>query len=67
MTHWNYRIIKTDEGWGLYEIHYDPDPVARTINPMTGLYETIDEVRNDLHRMYQDSLKEPLDDFAQED
>jgi hypothetical protein len=33
---WNYRVVQTDEGFGIYEVYYMDDKVGRTESPVIG-------------------------------
>lgn len=60
--YWNYRIIKVDDGYGLFEVYYfnkDKSLSARCENPISW-GETKEELQNTLLMMLVDSLKHPV-------
>jgi hypothetical protein len=59
---WSYNIVKTNDGYGLYEVYYDDDwkrPFMRTQEPIY-LADTIDEVKNAIQMMYNDCQRNPI-------
>ncbi len=57
---WNYRIVKTEKGHGLFEVYYEDSgkPYARSTDPVLNFYcdtqdelsEIIDMIKSSLHR-----------------
>ncbi|MDD1608609.1 MAG: hypothetical protein LUQ18_08955 [Methylococcaceae bacterium] len=48
---WNYRIIKTPEGFSVYEVFYDEEgkPVSTTVNPTLDFFcDTVEELLEEL-------------------
>ena len=48
---WNYRIVKTPDGFSIYEVYYNEDgePVATTVNPTLDFFcEAPDEEQEEL-------------------
>lgn len=58
---WNYRLIRDENGWGIFEVYYDHGkPIALTQDPMFGYYESRDEVVDDLNMMLDGTKLLPL-------
>jgi len=48
---WNYRVVKTDQGFGVFEVYYDEDglPKGTTERPILDFYcETPDDLLYEL-------------------
>ena len=68
---WNNRILKrTIDGvdyYGIYEVHYEDDkPTMCTLNPKLGLYESVDEIIEDL-KIIQKDVDRSKDDVLEYD
>lgn len=74
MSHWNNRILfhadKRGDWYGLHEVFYDDkgQPTACTVEPMTGAYESVSDLRRSLELMLKDARsRKPVliyDDFG---
>ena len=53
---WNNRIIKEADGYGIFEVFYNEegDILGYTEDPMTGYFETEEELRDNLETMVID-------------
>ncbi len=60
MRHWNYRVIKTKEGFQIHEVDYDEkgNPIGITEEPVTPFGLTKNELRDEL-RYFQSALGKP--------
>lgn len=67
-NHWNYRAIKTPDGWGVFEVYYtDWKPIALTKDPMCGYYEELSELVEDLTNMLNDVTQRVPMKYSEED
>ena len=51
---WNYRVLKTDEGYSVFEVFYDDNekPVGTTEKPILNFYcDTPEDVLCELEKM----------------
>ncbi len=49
--HWNYRVLRTDEGYSVFEVFYDENekPVGTTEKPILDFYcETPEDILHEL-------------------
>ena len=60
---WNYRIVKTDEGYSIYEVFYDDKgkAIATTKNPTLDFHvESVDGIKEELEIIKEAFNKSPL-------
>lgn len=59
---WNYRIVKSNEGFSVYEVFYDENGELNGItkDPILGFYcETPDDILEELE-IIKKAIKEPI-------
>ena len=62
--YWNYRVVKTVEGYSIYEVFYDDNgrPKATTENPTLDFYcDTPEGILNELDIIKRAFESSPLD------
>ena len=69
---WNNRILKRTIGdvdyYGIYEVHYDDDkPIMCTMEPKLGLYESVEEIIEDIEIIRKDIDKHKDDVLEYDD
>ena len=59
---WNYRVLKTNTGFGVYEIYYDEDakPISYSAQGVSPRGETYDELSEDFLLRYRDAFEKPV-------
>lgn len=60
---WNYRAVKTEKGYGIYEVYYDKTgkPEGRTPEPIFDFYcETLEELIAEIDMIKGDLKQTPL-------
>ena len=63
---WNYRVVKTDLGFTVFEVFYDEEgrPISRTENPTLDFYcESAEAVLEELE-VIKAAWREPVLDIA---
>lgn len=52
-THWNYRVVSSEDGYSIHEVYYKADGSieAYTLNPVNSYGETAEELKADLEMM----------------
>lgn len=59
-SHWNYRVIKDEDGFSIREVYYkDEAPEAWSARPMYPCGETSEELNADLDRM-REAFNKPI-------
>ena len=59
---WSYCIVKTKDGYGLYEVYFEntwSKPFTRTVEPIY-FGENVDEVKEAIKMMISDVNKNPI-------
>jgi len=60
--YWNYNIVKTKDGYGLYEVYFDDKwdkPFTRTKDPIY-FGDDEEEVKRAIEMMHKDSYRNPV-------
>ncbi len=61
---WNYRVVKTEEGYSIYEVLYNEDgkPISCTENPILDFYcDSPKGLKHELNILKKAFKKPPLD------
>jgi hypothetical protein len=61
---WNYRVVRTDQGFGVFEVYYDETghPHGRTMRPILDFYcDTPEDLLHELELIKAACEKPPLE------
>ena len=60
---WNYRVLKRDDEYGVYEVYYDDSgmPHAMSEDPIAITGENLEDIRNELNLILESLEKDVLD------